>query len=143
MAKLQLQGSESAEESPEMVLARNKPLMEHITSSSPVLHVLEEIRVNHEVSVHRETFLKSLLGPLPKDRNGETQDKLCFSSQLESTSPDTLGDNRRTTNTSVSLYHFPDHDQASITCVHCRGRDQAEEARTEDRNIKSMCVHRH
>lgn len=49
--------------------------LEHKTLSSPVFHVSEEIRVNHQVFVHCEIFIEFLPGLLPKDMNGETQDK--------------------------------------------------------------------
>lgn len=82
MAKLQLQGSEVGGKSPETDRdgASQKKIspLEHVTPSSPVFHVSEEIRVNHQVFVHREIFIESLPGPLPKDRNGETQDKLLY-----------------------------------------------------------------
>lgn len=51
-------------------------LLEHTTHSSPVFHVSEEIRVNHQVSVHCEIVAEFLPGLLPKDGNWETQDKL-------------------------------------------------------------------
>lgn len=61
--------------------------------------------MNHQVFVHHEIFSKSLPGPLPKDRNGETQDKHLYFITARKHQPctgkctDALGDKRRTTNT--------------------------------------------
>lgn len=99
------------------------PARKHTVPSSPVFQVSEEIRVSYQVLIHREIFIKSLPGPLPRDRNRETlRINSRVSLWLESISLMYLVV-REESHCSVILQHFLDDDKASIASCKSGNKD--------------------